>query len=185
MHTPGTTPTPTHVCLAPRAQSPRRGRYPLSKLPTIHRRIPPNIMFWKSSPTPSVSEKEAGSPQGPSTSPVNSLEVKLANEIPHQEVNSLISGNEPVSCLKAFDNLLSCYSISSQLKSIYRFGELNHGCPEKLNDFKFCLSLKTLDKDERGTHWNRRKAEKVLGRPNSEDVWEARSIKPLELTLYK
>ncbi|KAH9813069.1 hypothetical protein DFH28DRAFT_1030202, partial [Melampsora americana] len=103
-------------------------------------------------------------------------ERKLKAEIEYQEVSSSISGNESISCLTAFDNLLLCYSLSNQLKSIYRFGELNHSCPSKLDDFKFCLSLKALDKDQRASLWHQRKAEKILERPNSQDVWDRRLV---------
>ncbi|KAG0151397.1 hypothetical protein CROQUDRAFT_651230 [Cronartium quercuum f. sp. fusiforme G11] len=129
-------------------------------------------MFGFSS-TPSTTSTE---PIPHPLTPISTYDTKLKAEIDHQQISSIISGNESVSCLTAFDNLLLCYSLSNQLKSIYRYGELNHTCSSKLDDFKFCLSLKALDKDKRAGLWHQRKAEKILNGPNSEDVWDRRSV---------
>lgn len=131
---------------------------------------------FSKSPSPSPAPSSSTSLPSPETT----FETKLKAEIEYQEVSSSISGNESISCLTAFDNLLLCYSLSNQLKSIYRYGELNHSCPSKLDDFKFCLSLKALDKDQRAGLWHQRKAEKILERPNSEDVWDRRPVTPSE-----
>lgn len=120
------------------------------------------------------------------------LESKIVREVSHQRMNSKISGNEPLSCMKSFDKLLGCYSISNQIKSIYRYGNLDYdACNQSFRDFKFCLSLKYKydnsdpNNDLQSLHWNRRKAEKILNGPNSQDVWEARQIEPMESALFK
>lgn len=123
---------------------------------------------------PSVTASPPTSSQPTLPSPTASYEDKLSAELKYQQVSSVISGNESISCLTAFDNLLLCYSLANQLKSVYRYGELNHTCPAKLDDFKFCLSLKALDKDKRAALWHQRKAETILNKPNSEDVWDKR-----------
>ena len=59
---------------------------------------------------------------------------------------------------------------------MYRQGTLSV-CSPKFAEFKFCLSIKTLDPDERRAAWIRRRAEwwasRRVGR-SSEDVWEMR-----------
>jgi len=60
---------------------------------------------------------------------------------------------------------------------MYRQGTLSV-CSPKFEEFKFCLSIKTLDPDKRRAAWIRRRAEwwasRRVGR-SSEDVWEMRS----------
>ncbi|KAI7963748.1 hypothetical protein MJO29_004175 [Puccinia striiformis f. sp. tritici] len=120
------------------------------------------------------------------------LKKKIDHEQLFQRVNSKISGNEPLSCMKSFDKLLGCYSVSSQIKSIYRFGDLDYDrCKISFNDFKFCLNTKynfdnsDPENDQQSLRWNLRKSEKIFEGPNSQDVWDARPIEPLEPTLFK
>ncbi|KAI8452354.1 hypothetical protein BY996DRAFT_4584690 [Phakopsora pachyrhizi] len=103
--------------------------------------------------------------------------------------------NPDLSCLKLFDSLVSCFNLSSQLKAIYRYSELNKTiCDRRLDDFKFCLALKRtttsrkeddradetgIDEDRREEMrrmklWIDRKTELIYSKPNSEDVWETR-----------
>ncbi|TNY22571.1 hypothetical protein DMC30DRAFT_348813 [Rhodotorula diobovata] len=80
------------------------------------------------------------------------------------------------SCLTLFDNFLLCYSLASQIKSVYRHGAPRE-CTPKFEDFKFCMSIKNLSDEQRDEVWVRRRAEwwarRRLGK-SSEDVWEAR-----------
>jgi hypothetical protein len=66
--------------------------------------------------------------------------------------------------------------LASQLKSLYRHGHISR-CSDKLDDFKFCLSTRTMHPDERREAWIRRRAEwwarRRLAR-SSEGVWEVR-----------
>ncbi|KAH9978801.1 hypothetical protein BGW80DRAFT_1280987, partial [Lactifluus volemus] len=68
-------------------------------------------------------------------------------------------------CMTVFDDFLSCNILATQVKSLYRFGEMAH-CSEKWNEFKFCMT------------WIRRRAEwwarRRLGLC-SENVWEKRA----------
>ncbi|KAK2462086.1 hypothetical protein APHAL10511_006549 [Amanita phalloides] len=84
-------------------------------------------------------------------------------------------------CMSLFDTYLSCNVIRSQIKSLYRYGERPE-CAQKLEDFKFCMTLKSLHPQERRDAWIRRRAEwwakRRLGR-SSEDIWDIRE-KPLE-----
>jgi Protein of unknown function (DUF3128) len=103
------------------------------------------------------------------------------------------------SCMTVFDDFLSCNStpfflafscpsalrvvhksktvLGTQLKSIYRFGEMAH-CSAKWNEFKFCMSIKGLHPEQRRNAWIRHRAEwwarRRLG-PSSENVWEKRA----------
>lgn len=99
-------------------------------------------------------------------------------------------------CMNAFDNFLSCNSthpspltslcsprylnklvLGTQLKSIYRFGEMAH-CSTKWNEFKFCMSVKGLHPEQRRDAWIRHRAawwaRRRLG-SSSENVWEKRT----------
>ncbi|KAF8265791.1 hypothetical protein EI94DRAFT_1734545 [Lactarius quietus] len=85
------------------------------------------------------------------------------------------------SCMSVFDDFLSCNILGTQLKSIYRFGEMAH-CSSKWNEFKFCLSIKGLHPEQRRDAWIRHRAEwwarRRLG-TSSENVWERR-VQPLK-----
>jgi hypothetical protein len=67
-------------------------------------------------------------------------------------------------------------ALGPQFKSMYRHGTLAE-CTPKFAEFKFCLSIKMLDPEERRKAWIRRRAEwwasRRTGR-SSEDVWEMR-----------
>ena len=104
------------------------------------------------------------------------------------------------SCMSAFDDFLSCNStpdasphlcplpgaltqlleslvLGTQLRSIYRFGEMAR-CSSKWNEFKFCMSVKGLHPEQRRDAWIQRRAEwwarRRLGL-SSENVWEMRA----------
>ncbi|THH21325.1 hypothetical protein EW146_g213 [Bondarzewia mesenterica] len=68
-----------------------------------------------------------------------------------------------------------------QFKSLYRYGEMAH-CTPKLDEFKFCMSIKSLHPEEKRDAWIRHRAEwwarKRLG-ASSENVWETRT-EPLQ-----
>lgn len=71
---------------------------------------------------------------------------------------------------------MSCYALLPQMRNIYRHGELRD-CGYKWDDFKYCLSLKSEDNDERRRLWVQRRAEWWAARrigPSSEDVWDVR-----------
>ncbi|EDR09078.1 uncharacterized protein LACBIDRAFT_190194 [Laccaria bicolor S238N-H82] len=79
-------------------------------------------------------------------------------------------------CISIFDTYLSCSVIRSQIKSLYRYGERPE-CASKLEDFKFCLTLKSMHPEEQYEAFIRRRAEWWAGRrlnKSSEDVWDIR-----------
>jgi hypothetical protein len=67
-------------------------------------------------------------------------------------------------------------ALGSQFRSLYRSGTMAD-CGRKMDEFKFCLSLKSASPEDRRSEWIRRRAEwwarRRLGK-SSEDVWEAR-----------
>ncbi|KIM75095.1 hypothetical protein PILCRDRAFT_827668 [Piloderma croceum F 1598] len=80
-------------------------------------------------------------------------------------------------CLTLFDTFLSCNVLGVQLKSLYRFGHMST-CGEKLEDFKFCMSLKSMHPDDKRDAWIRRRAEWWAARrleKSSENVWDIRT----------
>ncbi|KAG6832614.1 hypothetical protein H0H92_014450 [Tricholoma furcatifolium] len=79
-------------------------------------------------------------------------------------------------CISLFDTYLACSAIRNQVKSLYRYGG-RPTCDSKLEDFKFCLSLKSLHPEERRDMWISRRAEWWAHRrltQSSEDVWDIR-----------
>ncbi|GAA5840671.1 hypothetical protein JCM9279_007397 [Rhodotorula babjevae] len=115
------------------------------------------------------------SPSPPPPPPHRTLESLIQEELPIQRHSVEMEGGMP-SCLTLFDNFLLCYSLASQIKSVYRHGAPRE-CTPKFEDFKFCMSIKNLDEEQKDEVWVRRRAEwwarRRLGR-SSEDVWEAR-----------
>ncbi|KAI8995403.1 hypothetical protein BD414DRAFT_479427 [Trametes punicea] len=80
-------------------------------------------------------------------------------------------------CMKLFDDFLLCNVMISQARSLYRYGEMAT-CSPKLEDFKFCMSLKGTHPEEKRDLWLRRRAEWWARRRmknSSEDVWDVRT----------
>lgn len=100
-------------------------------------------------------------------------------------------------CMKLFDDFLLCNGewsqhrrchigsltmemhtvMSSQARSLYRYGEMAT-CTPKLEEFKFCMSLKGVHPEEKRDIWIRRRAEWWARRrasKSSEDVWDVRT----------
>ncbi|KAF9244935.1 hypothetical protein BU15DRAFT_85774 [Melanogaster broomeanus] len=80
-------------------------------------------------------------------------------------------------CMSLLDGYLLCHVLKSQVKSFYRYGRMSE-CRDKMEDFKFCMSLKTMHPEEKRDAWIRRRAEwwaaRRLGK-SSENVWDIRS----------
>lgn len=76
-----------------------------------------------------------------------------------------------------FDKWAQCFALGPQLKAVYRYGGVQD-CKAKLDDFKYCLTMKGMTQEEKYESWLRRKSEKLaekrLGRESSEMVWELR-----------
>jgi hypothetical protein len=85
--------------------------------------------------------------------------------------------DEVPTCMTLFDNWAKCFALGPQIKHIYRYGGAND-CKPKLEDFKYCLTLKGLSPEERRATWIRKRAEAMATKRlslSSEDVWTLRS----------
>ncbi len=84
---------------------------------------------------------------------------------------------EMPSCMNLFDKWVSCFALGPQARAVYRYGSMQD-CRDKLDDFKFCLTIKgAAFPEQRRQIWLQRKAEKVAAKrlqSSSEDVWEMR-----------
>ncbi|GAA5869098.1 hypothetical protein JCM8547_008697 [Rhodosporidiobolus lusitaniae] len=133
--------------------------------------------FLSRSSAPSEAPSPAApAPSHPGPPPPRTFESLVEEEIPIQRHSVEMEGGMP-KCLTLFDNFLLCYSLASQIKSVYRHGA-PRDCTPKFEDFKFCMSVKGLSEEKREEVWVRRRAEwwaeRRLGK-SSEDVWEART----------
>ncbi|KAG2755284.1 hypothetical protein P692DRAFT_20826936 [Suillus brevipes Sb2] len=79
-------------------------------------------------------------------------------------------------CMTLFDEFLQCHVLGTQIKSLYRYGQMSE-CGVKKEDFKFCMSLKFMHPEQKRDAWIRRRAEwwahRRLGK-SSENVWDMR-----------
>ncbi|CAG8504053.1 9580_t:CDS:2 [Ambispora gerdemannii] len=85
------------------------------------------------------------------------------------------------SITQSFDAIMNCWSMGSQIRNRYRYGE-NKDCSEKWQDFKFCFRVKKEDEEGRKRLLQERQREKDAKKAkekNSLDIWELRE-KPLE-----
>lgn len=104
---------------------------------------------------------------------------------------------EMPSCMNLFDKWATCFgafpslllsidfqltppcfgtALGPQARFIYRYGSFTD-CKDKLEDFKFCLTMRGISAEERRDRWLQRKAEKTAAKrltSSSEDVWEMR-----------
>lgn len=67
-------------------------------------------------------------------------------------------------------------ALASQGTSVYRYGA-PRDCTPKFEDFKFCMSIKSLPEERKDEVWIKRRAEWWAKRrqgKSSEDVWDAR-----------
>ncbi|KAF8332609.1 uncharacterized protein EI90DRAFT_674281 [Cantharellus anzutake] len=85
------------------------------------------------------------------------------------------------SCMKLLETFTHCNMLNSQIRALYRFGEMND-CKQKWEDVKFCWTLKAQTPEERRESWIQHRAEwwasRRVGR-SSEDIWEIRT-EPLQ-----
>lgn len=83
-----------------------------------------------------------------------------------------------MSCRAAFDSAFYCSSLGGHFNDIYRYGQLR-SCSEHWSDFWFCMRTKnsysSADVKERIIQDRyREKEKKLMGGPNSENVWQRR-----------
>ncbi|TYJ59088.1 hypothetical protein B9479_000077 [Cryptococcus floricola] len=144
------------------------------------------VPFFSPAPPSSTESSEAG-PSTPTpaftpaasaaTAPVvNRFEHMLADETSIQEAQYPTYDEVP-GCMRLLDEFLMCYALVPQLRSFYRRGEMSD-CTWKFQDFKYCMSLKSSDPEEKRQLWIKRRAEwwaqRRLNR-SSEDVWDLRT----------
>lgn len=95
---------------------------------------------------------------------------RLAEPVPSQE--------EPCSLQYYFDEFFMCYTPKSQLRNWYRYGE-KKDCGERWRDLKWCVTTRMADEETTQSMLKQRKLDmdkKVHDHPNSEDVWDLRSV---------
>ncbi|KAF8756199.1 hypothetical protein RHS01_04780 [Rhizoctonia solani] len=102
-------------------------------------------------------------------------ETRLSAEYPKLKISQH-------ACRILTNSSLPCpLALGPQFKAMYRHGTLAV-CQPKFEEFKFCLSIKMLEPEERRKAWIRRRAEWWASRrvgKSSEDVWEIRT-EPLQ-----
>ncbi|TDZ37820.1 Early meiotic induction protein 1 [Colletotrichum spinosum] len=93
-----------------------------------------------------------------------------------------------MSCRQAFDMAFHCQSVGGQWNSIYRYGTMR-SCSEHWEDFWFCMRIKgytgKMKEEVIKAHYRQKEHDKYDdGKPNSEDVWQARTTKILPGTVF-
>lgn len=78
----------------------------------------------------------------------------------------------------------TCFALTPQFTHVYRYGVFND-CADKLDDFKFCLTLKGLDQAQRHEAFVERKAKhmatrRMPGGDTSEEIWGLRGGEKVE-----
>jgi hypothetical protein len=86
-----------------------------------------------------------------------------------------------MSCRQAFDQAYHCNSLGGQWTAVYREGTMR-SCSEQWDDFWFCMRTRAYTgafKEEAiKDHYRQKELKKYgPGRPNSTDIWDARSEK--------
>ncbi|CAO1635324.1 unnamed protein product [Jaminaea pallidilutea] len=87
--------------------------------------------------------------------------------------------DEVPSCMTLFDRWAMCFALWPQFRNVYRYGTFND-CAPKLDDFKFCLTLRGQDATQRREAFVERKAHQMAtrrmpGGDTSEEVWSMRT----------
>lgn len=91
-------------------------------------------------------------------------------------------------CTNLLDTVFACHAVRNQIKSLYRYGE-RRPCGEKIEDFKFCMSTKWMEEDERYEAWIKRRAmwwaKRRVQEPSTEDVWQVRECVMITFSLLR
>ncbi|ORX39299.1 hypothetical protein BD324DRAFT_619194 [Kockovaella imperatae] len=101
------------------------------------------------------------------------------DELRNQEAQIPTVDDVPT-CMSLFDSFFKCYALFPAVRGYYRYGYVR-SCSHKWDDYKYCLSIKSEDAEERRRLWIKRVAEGWTKRRlegSSEDVWEARRTPP-------
>ena len=106
-----------------------------------------------------------------------------SEEPPQKEVEEQKKGNfvvhypETMSCRDAFDAAFYCSSFGGQFINVYRYGG-SRSCSDHWSQFWWCMRNKSRPeetKKELIREFYRKKEEKYVDGPSSEDVWEQRT----------
>ncbi|KAK5998027.1 hypothetical protein PT974_00397 [Cladobotryum mycophilum] len=94
-----------------------------------------------------------------------------------------------MSCRQAFDLAWSCNSLGGQWNAVYRQGTMR-SCSHHWDAFWFCMRTKSYTAGVKEPavreHYRRLEYEKYYapGKPSSEDIWEARTEKVDQGTMF-
>ncbi|KAF6834971.1 hypothetical protein CPLU01_04648 [Colletotrichum plurivorum] len=113
-------------------------------------------------------------------SPSQTNDRKIAPPADPNSVSESLLPTE-MSCRQAFDMAFHCQSVGGQLNHIYRYGTMR-SCSEHWEDFWFCMRIKSysskMKEEAIKSHYRQKEHDKYGdGKPNSEDVWQARTTK--------
>ncbi|KIM20349.1 hypothetical protein M408DRAFT_82144 [Serendipita vermifera MAFF 305830] len=111
-----------------------------------------------------------------SATPTTPFETAVKQEFDHLSRVHPTPKDIP-SCWSLFTLHMECYVVRNQVKSLYRYGHMAE-CAQKGKDWRFCLTLKSLEPEEKRKAWLMHRANWWAERRtsgSSEDVWDIRS----------
>ncbi|KAJ6439634.1 6-phosphofructo-2-kinase 1 [Purpureocillium lavendulum] len=140
-----------------------------------------------SSPSPNANPSESSNDQSKSTLAswlTLKASPKSSQAPPEAPIGDALSESllpTDMSCRQAFDLAWSCNSLGGQFNAVYRYGEMR-SCSEHWDDFWFCMRTKSytgeLKEKMVRAHYREKEWRRYgSGKPNSEDVWESRTVK--------
>ncbi|KAK4052349.1 Oxysterol-binding protein 3 [Microbotryomycetes sp. JL201] len=137
----------------------------------------PTLSRAGDAPEPSLQQP---SPASYSAPVARTFEQLVQEEIPVQRASVAMQGGPPT--VELGRAALTCMAsvvaaLGNQARALYRYGHALD-CTPKFEDFKFCMSIKSLPDDQKERVWVQRRAEMWAHRrlgPSSEDVWTART----------
>ncbi|KAJ0337416.1 hypothetical protein COL922a_006778 [Colletotrichum nupharicola] len=136
-----------------------------------------------SSTAPSKSSSSTSSWFSLKSSPNSPSQTNNRTITPPADPNSVSETLLPteMSCRQAFDMAFHCQSVGGQWNHIYRYGTMR-SCSEHWEDFWFCMRIKsytgTMKEEAIKAHYRQKEHDKYGdGKPNSEDIWQARTTK--------
>ncbi|KAI0190344.1 hypothetical protein F4808DRAFT_444659 [Astrocystis sublimbata] len=126
-------------------------------------------------------------PTIPSTDPSTSTTPQTAQPTTLDPLSESLLPTS-MSCRHAFDQAFYCNSLGGQWTSVYRSGTVR-SCSEQWDDFWFCMRTRAYSgpvKEEAIKDYYRQKelAKYGAGQPNSTDIWEARTERLPEGSMF-
>jgi hypothetical protein len=108
---------------------------------------------------------------------IGSSDSDSETRAPAKRGHSIAPLQDSMNCRQAFDEAMYCSFLGSHFNNIYRYGQFKE-CSEKWSDFWFCARMRSYpqaEKEQTIRDRFRKKEEKYISGPSSEDVWESRS----------